>query len=734
MHVDIFGIPVHRSENELFIHQIKPLVEEIFNGETENKNIGYIQSSVENFRDRSHQYLCSEEHISPFDERNTQRELIDVKYQNNACIECKDIDSLGPLEKAFINSLYSYNNGVTILTGALGSGKSSLIRHISKYIKTNRVHANCKFQKLCKHHKDFHLFFDFNSSVFDKDTETSFYTELYTKLSNMLLDLLNYTGALDDFMAWIRKKKSEKLRFFEYHIECKFRENEWGEKKEDKKFYEIKLFIEDNYSTYKTRFMALLEILDYYHDEYGTRESMCLMLIFDNIDILDEADQNIIIREINIINHMSRIKIIMTSRLTTFNRIRGNASFSFGVFNNTGIQPLTLILRRIEHYLQNKETHERYKNVRGPIPEDKLKSFDDRLSKIYTELNSQRFQRLKKTLIALSGLSCRRGLRIFRRLFYNHIILWNDTSIKEDLLIRSLYSYDFPKGKMHPEDTRLSNVFLSPYDNNLTLSPLRILGALSYRPNHEVGMTKEMLFNNIKLFNPTNNDDSLQKIIDVLNKTQKRLIYTSGSSASNEVETEIRITFTGQNYLSYLSNDLQYLQSCFEIILWKVEKKLLQKAMDYLRDIKETSAKRVLCDALSVLYNEGAKAYLPERIDYASLINRIQFIRKSLNVVFYQDICETIVFIKATTEKNEDIIPNTMISIPIIVSAGESVKNILSGLSDIPNSREELLDWQSFIDLIREYIELDIFQPIKPIKGAQLLESLSKEIEKRTIS
>ena len=180
------------------------------------------------------------------------------------------------------------------------------------------------------------------------------------------------------------------------------------------------------------------------------------------------------------------------------------------------------------------------------------------------------FDRLDKTLNALSGVSIRKALTLIRRLFVNDVIDWEKADPEQDVLIRSLYSYTYDNGKMNPDrDNRIHNIFQDRKEKTLTVNYLRILNTLKYCEDNSLGITLNDLKSSLSLYQSIN-EEKFWEFINVL-WTQRKRLFTlddvgTEESQCKQLTSTMNMTKSGYRHLEYLSSSLQYIQNCFEII------------------------------------------------------------------------------------------------------------------------------------------------------------------------
>jgi Cdc6-like AAA superfamily ATPase len=750
-------MPYYPNENREYIASIKALVGMIFAGYDVGE-VKYIKSDSTNFTNNRYKHLHAREqyaseipevcrdviHPSPNDEG------ISNSFMSNT-------EQLGPLEKGFINYLLTCKQRGIILTGALGGGKTTLIQFASHYLITDKRHENCEFHSRCTKHSDIHIFFDFNKDLVD-DTKPNlvvenFYSAFLTQLMSKVRELFMDNEVIEKFIAYCDAPTNQ-AKYFSCIKNVVEEHPLWSSLPlpVNDKFRHIQTWIKKEQGGNSVQCVsAYLEMLEIYRTLfYARKDQTCLMLIFDNIDVLSEEAQNKIIAVIAILNRQSQIKTIISSRLTTFHRIKAQHAFPFDIYENAGLDPVRLALRRMEHYLTNKkDSNGVYAAIRQHINATHLSAFDARMQFIYEQLTDRHYERLRKTLESLSGLGIRRGLRLCARLFDTYSILWGDTSPKENALIRCLYSYDFPNGLMKSDDHFITNLFLDPTSHCQTLMPLRILNALEIANQKNDVISKQDLIVHINVFKKEQDDvlkgekekeKEIDNIIWNLRSPEKRLLFIAGGGETehewlSKLDAALIITNAGQGYLSFICTNLQYIQNCFEIIDWKVTTTHaeLNSASQYINENynEKNGNKNLLLSSIDDIRKNSNDIHrlIPSSGDYTPYYKRMSFILKMLKFLFMQDMVEMINYKIASRQqgiKFRNIIGiDELITIPIIERVATATlhiaaENLKTEPTTFDHVRQEILDWKSFVVLAKEWNEF-LFNKSKHL---QLMEYL----------
>jgi hypothetical protein len=723
-----------RSEAGSFVGQITPLVEFMFNGDTEKHPMGYVLSTNTNrIINRFKSLVRTEGDI-------TIETAWDDKYRGEPT-NFTDTENLGPMERGVLNFISVNTGSLIVLRGFRGTGKSELLHFIAKFMLRNKKHHNCEHSLKCPRKNISNIFLDFNSFSFTA-FKRDLYRELFKKIGYELKFLFNrelLANFLQDCKIPIIDsfKENHKTIFQNIEVDLIRKKKDWDTFDYDTQYQNIYTWIEKK--DIKTSFEAILGMLYFYTSKYPSRN--CTTIFIDNIDKLEDKHQAEAIGIIKEVNEKAGVQVVMTTRLTTFRNGIGNASLSYCVLEHYGHSPLEICLKRIEHYLNNKTTLQYYRNVRFSIQQkypEYLEAFEKRLEYIYIGLTSKtdnKFTRLKRTLDALPGVSIRKSIKLFRRLFYNYVIRWQDTEPTEDMLIRSLYSYHYKDGKMDINDRRIHNIFCEPATQNLTLSSLRILHIMQQCEKKGIRVTKQDIEDTIcHIFNQKTSGDLLEQLW----KSGKRVIIYSffdQKDKKKNKEATLEMTKSGYLYLRYLCSDLQYIQSCFEIIDKKFDIQGIDEVLAYIKiatkDKTNCYAEKVLEQTIQDVQKNGTESlYPPKPINYNEKYKRFEYIRSILKVIFYKDIIETISYKKQfnTTKKELKRIAkiDNMVTVPIITGVTSSIIKISKSKTKDECLKIEMEEWYNFILLVKELNT--VFFPKSDYKEG--LESISNKLFK----
>jgi hypothetical protein len=212
--------------------------------------------------------------------------------------------------------------------------------------------------------------------------------------------------------------------------------------------------------------------------------------------------------------------------------------------------------------------------------------------------------------------------------------------------------------------------------------------------------------------------------INNLMNFRKRLLYVDGVSIyENEPDLRkslsdwISITQTGMRYLDTLLSDLQYVQSCFTSMDWSIESLIenaqyLAQAQDSFESLFKTVISEqgsglevVLMSHKETFFNllkydaSDIEKLLPKEIDYTSMIERLAYTRKCLNIIMYEDVFETLRYCEPDGQGKRARLPigKELFSTDLICKLGWAVFRILRHEATKGDAMAELRDWLSLL-------------------------------------
>ncbi|WP_297090774.1 P-loop NTPase fold protein [uncultured Draconibacterium sp.] len=746
MHIDFINKTSFFNKNQDYINYIRGLADIIFQPENIG-SIGYIQSKQENFSHTRYKQVGQT--------KNVYEVLPSEKLETTFVHKCLSTEGLGPFEQTVLSNILNSDYSTIVITGALGSGKSSLVDHILDYMSNNIKHENCNNYSLCKSHDTLYISIDFIKGFNSNKSEeilNEFDAKLYNSFTHVIRKIFSEKQLLEEFIKYSTSYTEDILVSFKF-LGLKIRqEKSWDTLTTEDKLEQIIDWLHNRFGSefplsYKNTVLA--EMINFVGDKFPERLNGCFIMVYDNIDRFSDEVQNEVINRLLGVSQIIKAKTLICSRLTTFGKISGNSSYAFGVVENAGHLPVSIIIQRIAHYIENKDKQENYINLRSVIPTIYLTAFDNRIKEIYRLLTKENSSRLYEVLDALSGLSIRRGLHLSRRLLINYVSDYLSIP-EEDMLISGILCKNNENAQMTYDDRRITNIFLSHHNLSNSLTNIRILGILhTYRTKDRPIRLNELL-HYLNLYG-INSQDEIYHSIDVLSSVRKRLISLNGISKFNKEmlfndtnlkNSFVQLTWAGNKYYSNLCENLQYLQDCFGIINWSKlalngngsiitqhieEKKIEMKDNVLLND----STFNFLKDSLMENISGDITEIIPKTIDSNNFQERIKLLRKGLYIYLYEDIYQSLVYEKNVfnpenlRQNNHLLFINSLSTVDMIATISRSVYRI--SISKNLSNRAvygELLNWKSLLRL-SYYWNYIIFK-----SNSRLSSAIMKDFEK----
>lgn len=698
---------------------VRNLVKEIFQTRDEGR-IGYQMSTLTNFKNGRQKNILDSELINEEEEEN-QQVLLDFDDYQDGDKSIINYDILGVEEKAIFSYITNMSYDHIIISGALGSGKTALIKYLFKHLYENSSGEMCSLLNCCSHRLPSQIYIDFNTNYPSNrpmEIKELFKEDLYNKVSKRIIHLLNRQQLFDKVIEGIKNYEDySNLDDYKYFEEEVLESNEWDSLTQSKKCRKIVNWIDKakRKKDVSSKLKSIFNLLAFIINTLEPVRNECFIIAYDNIDRFKDEVQDELLDIIMGLSNGVRIKHLVTVRLTAFGQIAGNGSYSYGVFEHGGHHVNSLVSKRIKDYLDNKDS---YRTITKDIPSEYLVPLNRRLEFICKELNSEE-SILSKSLNAIAGLSIRRGLFLAERFFLNSSLEFEKYNLNYNLFIRSLFVSESPECKIRKEDSLVSNIFYIPHNRRNSLLIFKILTVLNNAKKNEDGISMKELFlimKNSVLFT----QDDFFSAINYLIEVKKRLIYVNGiSKFKNKTvllscDQRVSITNTGVQYIENLYNTVQYVQDCFLTINWSC-KELYQihnkikghTDLEYLRqNMYEKAALspiNIPVDFLldSILkYNCSAGDVAERYVDYSSTYERFKFIRKAISSFVILDVSQ-IIFSTISNVFDSDIDAtnffNELTTLQIIVKISKHAYSTLLR----ENYFDELASWLNLLIIIK---------------------------------
>jgi Cdc6-like AAA superfamily ATPase len=709
--------------NDEFKQCTQPLLDYVLNP---NKIVfDYIKSSPENFKNQRHQILDPRIrdtlNIFTSDETNTES---------------------GVFEECLKTHIISQDYSILILTGASGSGKTSIINYVRGQIDECTNEEACIRFQMCNRKKKEILYYDFldtNTTESSQKILDNYEFKLNAYLNLAVETCFKHEKVLEIFLNFCSTTREANL--FQLKLILSPLKYDWTVE-------DVLVKIKQHGLSDSNQNRILISMLSYFRKQYPDHHKGCFTLIYDNIDKLDDEEQTEIIKNIISLHNSINCKLIITSRLTTFYKLNDNFSNTYNVIENAGPKPVDILYHRIKYYLDNRNTLQDIIDVRNRVLlVDKtneghkkylnyLDCFDNilmTLLKYISPINndsgiqneeSQRINfnkgQIQKTLSAFSGLSVRRGLELSKRFVDSYVYNYYDEPTPNQL-IASL-SFRCSRG-LKFSDLLITNIY-GRYDDNRKNSWLlyKILNILKVSQENRIPLSTRQLCDILNLYDKIGEDDIISAI-NVLINSNKRLAYVSGFSRIETIDKEtdktqkIHITNCGKEYLSFLSIDLTYVQNSFAALDWKtityyIDEEEINRMFSGLdnRHLHKSEADWLL-DSLKEHFNITYVDTKPKVFNISDIFERMLFIRNGLEILLYHDIFESYYFNKNKGARNyisnivsfmhyaEEI--NSFPSLRLTLALTDSFIKILKSYhrngANLSQNIDEIRQWQSFL-------------------------------------
>lgn len=744
--------------NQRFGDYLKPLVEYVFNS---NKIVfSYKISSQNNFENRRHKIL------SPSIRKETDIYTVDIEYNGRD----------GIFEKVLKNHIQSQDYSALILTGASGSGKTSIVNYIkNNYDKCDQ--ESCMQYSLCERRKKVFLYYDFLEGN-ENDALVDYDFRLNTLLMEAITDCFDEI-TMENFITYCEIPSKWNDTGKPKLIQVKTILNINNLNNESPNIERVVSEIKKYTTEIKHQNLIFIEMLRYIRAQFPQEHKGCFTIIFDNIDRLSDEKQVEIIKNIVSLHNGIKCKLLISVRLTTLYKFNDFFSNTTCLVENAGSTPIDIIYHRIKSYYDNRTTLDSIMSIRNQIralynveePDydpDFLLCFDNimlallkYLSPIIPDIGesnkesrqiNDRKERLQKSISALSGLSVRRGLELSKRFFDLFTYNYNEEPSVNGLI--SALTYTSTRG-VRFTDPYTTNLY-GRYDDDRRNSWLlyKILNILKVCQDQRLDLTVYQLYDIVNLYEKENLEkEVIVNAINVLIDSKKRLAYLSGVSNLNiedwdrhKNRQKIHITLSGKEYFSFLATELSYIQNCFAAIDWKpigcfIKENERKEIIGSLNRSKGKVLSAVEADLLIQSFMcQSENMYIesiPKVFNASNIVERMEFIRIGIEILLYHDIIESYYFNnnKYITEKIQHITYsfsshfekiNSFPSLRLILAASDTFLRIINSQKYSVNIEEniklELSKWQQILS------QIDLWHKFLFNTNKSHIENLTKEI------
>ena len=678
------------KENQNYNNDVRNFVSELLETNTTGR-INYMVSVLDNFHlIRRHNYYRQQE----------REEYLKPQEDDKILENFAKYEGLGPLEFSLASYLLNpdLKYYVIVLTGALGSGKSCLSNYVLDYIKKSSFNTLdvLHFPKKGIIHK---INFNDHQGQTTDEVISEFKLELINKLVALIEQIHRRELFIDKFLDAINNEDEQYAEFSEYARKIRNSHKITEESRFEQLLDWLHEF--DEHLSYKLK--RISQILSFIKKNKENGKKIDFILLLDNIDKLDDPAQ---IEILNIIFSFSiqapTVKILVPMRLTTFGKIKGNGSFSFGVLQNTGQPPISIFEKRVTHFL----THQDEYNLTQKISAKWLPYFLKKINFIANCLaDNPDLNRLTNFFTSISGNSIRRGLFLAERFFVNSTIYFEDSNLYQDEFLKALLVSENQNGRFLNDDRLVDNVFVGKGNIN-SLIQIRILQILeSFRQSNYV-CTINIIISQLNSFEEYSNDEIFYAINSLI-FYPRRLAFIEGvnsypnyDSIIQSVNDVIRITYSGIEYLETLIYNTVYLQNSFMICNWTATN--ATKDLRYLKNRVDRIANNLKNNQISYLQDllRVRKIiitdFFPGAYNYRDIGERMKFLRDCLYFLMLNDLNQLSKYLGGYDVNEIDSIDSVYIKRSVIIDIiGKVSVNVLQILRKDLGNHPEIENWFS---------------------------------------
>jgi hypothetical protein len=642
------GVPNFHGHNARFNNAAGAIVSDLF-GTEKTGPIGYLTSDkfIPKLKGR---------HAPPPQQETVLAEQFAPTGQNLRF----DLAQLGEYERVIFSCLAWGDYSVYVLTGEMGSGKTTTAGYVMGVLRRPRAKP-CGHCQQCS--GPILVSIDFNEGFSSPDATKVmriFKKTLFSRLKAELRQLFKKDNLVDRFLAHIQAPENlNSFSIFDDFAQAS-EDPSWLNLTEAGKSNALFSYISEEAEDVDEELRMLMLLVSFV--KLAIRpDSACFVLLLDNIDVVSPEAQFELLMVILSLQGRAGIKILIPMRRSTFERLNNQAAYSFGIINHSGPRPADIVRARIDHFLRIWNEDPRIAALSYPHSE----ALRRRLHYLLVELDKR--SGVIEKIFWLSGASLRQSLFMFERVLINSVIPFDKDPNYRDEALRAVLHGDSPDQEMLTSDRFVVNLLVDPATGQFSLICLRVLQFVAEFSESRSYRTARNLIAILSAINKEWNVRAVQKAVNHLLHTKRPLLWVDGKASYGtpaqmiECNDTIYMTESGDGYLSRLVFDLEYIQEATASVEWKK------------------------------LDN------LPESVFYFSLIERLSLARRCLRIIMKQDMTEAN-RLKKWIENNVDRPEVTLrlISNRMLLSLGDSVCGILRSSQNI-DSKEELRNWLSMI-------------------------------------
>lgn len=455
-------------------------------------------------------------------------------------------------EKLVLSNLLYGNKTNYVLAGAMGSGKTALIRYLEQYIEKN--HSSIISIIYLNFHEGFPTLLNADQ------TFSLFKSLLINQLKAFIYDIfIKNDGLFDEFLLLVRNDYKSLHMLYNHVIRtiniCSQKNYLLSERIVC--FFD-QIHNESHIDEWLISYFQILKVLKLLLSKIQKK----IILFFDNLDGISSPAQKDILDSIITYNEISQIKSLIALRRSSYQRLFGKANYDYGYFHHYGPFPQRILRKRLLYWKDKLDLHP----LTTLLDDNHKKALYNRISYILKDTSSKKSY-TNKYLDSLSGRSVRLGLYLSQRLFINNVFPYDDDSNWDNLIARSLLV-----GKEEhilPNDVFILNIFQKPNFCLLSLLPLRILQILKEFFTNSPHLMKFRYVISILRSLAYNDDPDILSCFNILFNIEKPLLWIDSIYKFDSIEQmeklDDKIFFTeiGLSYYDNLLIDLNYIQECF---------------------------------------------------------------------------------------------------------------------------------------------------------------------------
>lgn len=588
MRINRDGVTTYYPFNERFNKAAGPLVGEIF--QTEGKSpIGYI--------------MARRSRPAPNDWKpNSMVSLISSEVNSSEEQRARfDLSDLGEYERVVFSCIAWGDYSTYVLTGEMGSGKTTTTNLIQTVLKRRRS----ELCGVCTSCDPIIISLDFNKGFRGKistDLVRRFQTKLSDTLYLHLRRLFSVNKITDALLEEIADGKDDNYSAFGRFSQERDRDvSAWNAKSLRARADALFDYVEDKAESVEERVEMMMALVRLTKTRLRA-DSACLVFFFDNMDsILPEAQYEILVE---ILSYMSiaGAKALVVLRRSTFHRLQNQAAFSFGCIEHIGPDVTQVIKERVQHYVKHWDSIQKAKVL------DKAHQAAVRQRLSYILEMADKPQSALREIGNLSGGSVRQGLMASERLVINGAVQFDvRPHFSDDLKRAVLFGSDRP-GIAH-DDEVVANILMNPISGDASLLNVRILQLLTALAGD---LSKRNVLTLLIMLKHIGNwrNEEVRKSLNYLLNMRRPLLWVDGKVEYKSVaemqnsDDFLYLTEAGHLYLRNLSRDLVYVQEAVASIEWPTR-------------------------------------WMPSNIDYSVPAGRFRVLRSALRELMEQDLEET---------------------------------------------------------------------------------------------